>query len=80
MQSRQVTYWFELSFWSLMVRLLSKARLMATTPRLASLAREIEGLRQVQSSRSSFPRDLLTAMAGWLCGLLAGILFSSWIL
>jgi hypothetical protein len=81
MQNRQVTYWFELGFWLLMVRLLSRARLLAFSPRLANLAQEIESLRTAQPRRQgSFARDLVTALGGWLGGLLVGMLIASWML
>lgn len=78
-QARQLGYWFELGFWMLMVRLLSRARLLALSPRFATLAQEFEGLRQAQVRQRSFRQDLASALAGWLCGLLIGVLLSWWV-
>lgn len=80
MQARRVGYWFELGFWLLMVRLLSRARLLALSPRFATLTREIESLRAAQARQSSFRQELFTALAGWVFGLLAGLLLGTWML
>lgn len=68
----QIGNWIELSFWQLIVRMLSQAR---------PLSGRIQAAKQVIAAQP-LPRPLrsgwLIAIAGWALGLVVGFVFAFW--
>lgn len=69
----QIGYWIELSFWQLVVRLLTEARpLSAKLNKARSLVAAQPMPRFLRDSK-------MIALSGWLLGLLLGFLLAFWL-
>lgn len=73
MIGERISNWLELGFWQLTVRLLTVARPISL--RLISRARRAS---QKQVALPDQVLDFITAIAGWLIGLLIGLLVAAW--
>lgn len=67
----RISTWIELSFWQMVVRLLSGIRPLRSRMTQAKTALETQSLTQL------LPNGWVIALAGWLLGLVVGLAFAS---